>query len=304
MGAPQSTPRPWSGAPLFHSRHFTSLPFRHCSAWTGGSAGFALLNLCWRSLAWICAPQFHSALLHHHQHSPCPLRTPHHALVLSWRFTSFPPEFIILPFKLNFDSPQANFNCNVLDIRSGAKRHWNSIMPIRHAQIIRKYKEILQLLCAVEELCVPAFVGPAEMGDSVNEIETMFDWYHSNHFVGLVFQFHQVSCFTHLPFSLVLLNVAMRTIECWWNTGHYSIIYLLTMNNNLCIIRRAYSYCSCISGESRATPAVFRRNIHKNPASPRVSFGFPHWLGNSPRCFQTSHNHSHGASLPVIRDPS
>ena len=29
--------------------------------------------------------------------------------------------------------------------------------------------------CAVDELCVPAFVGPEEMGDSVDDIETMFD---------------------------------------------------------------------------------------------------------------------------------
>jgi hypothetical protein len=39
MGAPQSPPRPRIGAPLFHSRLVTSLPFQRCSAWMGCSAG-------------------------------------------------------------------------------------------------------------------------------------------------------------------------------------------------------------------------------------------------------------------------
>ena len=38
MGAPQSLPQPRLGAPLFHSRLFTSLPVRRCSAWMGCSA--------------------------------------------------------------------------------------------------------------------------------------------------------------------------------------------------------------------------------------------------------------------------
>jgi hypothetical protein len=41
--------------------------------------------------------------------------------------------------------------------------------------MIRKYKESLQLLCTVDELCVPAFDGPDEMGDLVDDIESMFD---------------------------------------------------------------------------------------------------------------------------------
>ena len=35
--------------------------------------------------------------------------------------------------------------------------------------------ERLQLLCTIDELCVPAFVGPDEIGDSVDDIESMFD---------------------------------------------------------------------------------------------------------------------------------
>jgi len=76
------------------------------------------------------------------------------------------------------------------------------------------------------------------------------------------------------------------------------------MNNNLCIIHAGYSYCLCTSGEYQITPAVLRMNIHKNLASLRVSLGFPHWLGDSPRCSQSFHNCSRGASVPVIRDPS
>jgi len=52
------------------------------------------------------------------------------------------------------------------------------------------------------------------------------------------------------------------------------------------------------------SPAVLRVNISKNSASLRVSLGFPHWLGDSPRCSQTSPSCSHGAPVPVIRDPS
>jgi len=102
MGAPQSPPRPQIGVPLFQSRLVTSLPFQHCSAWMGCSAGYALLNPRWRSLAWIFALQFHSALRHHHQHSPCPPRTSHQALLLSrWR-TWFSPEFVIFAFQSQF----------------------------------------------------------------------------------------------------------------------------------------------------------------------------------------------------------
>jgi hypothetical protein len=39
---------------------------------------------------------------------------------------------------------------------------------------VGKCKELLQRLCAIDELGVPVFVGPDEMGDLVDEIETMF----------------------------------------------------------------------------------------------------------------------------------
>jgi len=102
MGAPQSPPRPRIGAPLFPSRLVTSLPFRRCSAWMGYSAGYVLFNPRQHSLAWIFTPQFHSVLLHHHQHSPCPPRNPHQALLLSRWGTSVSPEFIIFAFQTPF----------------------------------------------------------------------------------------------------------------------------------------------------------------------------------------------------------
>jgi len=41
----------------------------------------------------------------------------------------------------------------------------------------------------------------------------------------------------------------------------------------------------------------------RTQASLRVSLGYPHWLGDCPRCSQTFHNRSHGAPIPVIRVP-
>jgi len=41
----------------------------------------------------------------------------------------------------------------------------------------QQYKKRLKLLCAIDELCVPAFIGPDEMGDGVDDIDTIFDKY-------------------------------------------------------------------------------------------------------------------------------
>ena len=49
----------------------------------------------------------------------------------------------------------------------------------RHVQIISKYQERLQHLCTIDELCVPALVGPDEMGEVADDIDGIFDWYHS-----------------------------------------------------------------------------------------------------------------------------
>jgi len=47
--------------------------------------------------------------------------------------------------------------------------------------------ERLQLLCAVYELCVTAFFSPDEMGEVVDDIDTMCDWYHSITWSGYCF---------------------------------------------------------------------------------------------------------------------
>jgi len=67
----------------------------------------------------------------------------------------------------------------VLDITNRAKQQWNSISSTPQARLISKYKGRLQLLGAVDELCVPAFVGPDEMGNGVDDIDNMFDRYFS-----------------------------------------------------------------------------------------------------------------------------
>jgi len=63
----------------------------------------------------------------------------------------------------------------VLDITNRAKQQWISISSIHPERIISKDKKHLQLLCTVDELCVPPFVGTGEMGDGVDDIDTMFD---------------------------------------------------------------------------------------------------------------------------------
>jgi len=60
-------------------------------------------------------------------------------------------------------------------ITNRATQHWNSISATRQVRILSKYKECLQLLCAVDELFVPAFVCPDEMGEVVRDIDTLFD---------------------------------------------------------------------------------------------------------------------------------
>jgi len=175
-----------------------------------------LLTLDWL-LYYIGAPQSPLALLGLDLHpsisfctpllpSPLPLPTSH--------TTSGAPPFLValLFFPSNSSyclSISIVIHCNstsipnLLDITNRAKRHWNSISPTCQAGIIRKYKERLQLLCAVIELCVSAFVGPVEMGDWVDDIESMFYWYHSDRLVGLLFRFYLLSFLNYMQFSLI-----------------------------------------------------------------------------------------------------
>jgi len=82
------------------------------------------------------------------------------------------------------------------------------------------------------------------------------------------------------------------------------MIQKLIIHNKLCIIHGGYFSCLCTSGDFEIMPAVLRMNIDKNPVCLRVSLGFLHWSGDSPKCSPTFHNCFHGAPVPVIRDSS
>jgi hypothetical protein len=124
--------------------------------------GFSPLNFILCSSITINTPLAHHSL--HIRHTSFPGGAPR-----------FPPNLSYVPFKHHFHSLRANLNSNIVDITNRAQIHWNAISPTCQAGIIWKYKECLQLHCAIDELCVPAFVGPDEMGDLVDHIENMFD---------------------------------------------------------------------------------------------------------------------------------
>jgi hypothetical protein len=63
----------------------------------------------------------------------------------------------------------------MLDITNGDQQHWNTVSSTRQVRIICKYKARVQLLIAVDELHVPAFVEHDEMRDQVDDIDTMCD---------------------------------------------------------------------------------------------------------------------------------
>jgi len=65
----------------------------------------------------------------------------------------------------------------LLDITNRAKQYWNSISATRQVRIFSKYQQHLQVPFAVDELRVPPFVGHDEMGEVVDDIDTMIDWY-------------------------------------------------------------------------------------------------------------------------------
>jgi len=66
----------------------------------------------------------------------------------------------------------------LLDIINWAKRDWNSISASCQVRKINNRKGHLQLLCALDAWCDPAFIGPDEMGEVVDDIVTIFDRYH------------------------------------------------------------------------------------------------------------------------------
>jgi hypothetical protein len=125
-------------------------------------AGCSPLNFILRSAITVSTPLPHLELHIRYSSFPCSV-------------SRFPTNSSYFLFKPHFDSLPAYHNSNLLDITDRAKQHWDSISPARQPEIIRKYKEHLHLLCAVDELCVPEFVGPDAMEDLEEDVEIMFD---------------------------------------------------------------------------------------------------------------------------------
>lgn len=63
-------------------------------------------------------------------------------------------------------------------------------------------------------MCVAVFVRTDEMGDLVDNIETILDSYYSDCQVKLLCGFNLLSFLNHSPFSLVFCNVVMKPIQC------------------------------------------------------------------------------------------
>jgi len=125
FSAPQTPLWPRLGAPLFHSRPFTSLPLRWCSVWMAAP-------LDRRCSITFRAPPSTSALLFPTLHSTS--GTP--PVLLAHRFfLRIHPIAFQTPFWFTASKP---LKSDLLDITNRAKRHWNSIPPTRQARIIRK----------------------------------------------------------------------------------------------------------------------------------------------------------------------
>jgi hypothetical protein len=80
-----------------------------------------------------------------------------------------------LPLKLHFDSREANLNSKPVRYHKLSRMmlefNFTHSPGPNHSEI----QERLQVLCTVGELCVLAFVGPDEIGDLVDDIDTVFD---------------------------------------------------------------------------------------------------------------------------------
>ena len=204
MGAP----RPRSGASQFHSRLSTYLPF-------GDAQHRWAAPLERRSLAWICALNFiphssitiitpfaHPALLI--RHSSLPGGAPHFPLnsscclsnsilihrELTSQFQSFKyHKSSQTTLEFNFaHSPGPNYS-EIQGAPPASLRHW-------------------WIMCSC--VCWPWWDGRFSgwHWDYVRLIS--FD-----RLAGVLFLVYQLSFLNHSSFSLVLLNVAMQTVECW-----------------------------------------------------------------------------------------
>jgi hypothetical protein len=63
----------------------------------------------------------------------------------------------------------------IADVTLRAYNHWRSIHPTRKNAIINKCRERITHLCKEDANEISAFLGADEMGDSVGDIDDMFD---------------------------------------------------------------------------------------------------------------------------------
>jgi len=147
----------------------------------------------------------------------------------------FPLTLSLLPVTLRFDSQLANISIQPwLDVTNWAKWHWISTLPTCQVWLIWKYNECLLLLCAIHELCVPAFVDPDEMGDWVDDTDMMFDWDYLIAWRGDSVSVPAVifGCLA-IFFGYLIQRCPKYNVEC--GVPYHSVIQKMILNNT-CIM--------------------------------------------------------------------
>jgi hypothetical protein len=61
------------------------------------------------------------------------------------------------------------------EITNGAAQHWKSVSSSYQVQIVSEYTEHLQLLYAIDVMCVYAGITPNDMPEVVEDIDPRFD---------------------------------------------------------------------------------------------------------------------------------
>ena len=114
-----------------------------------------------------------------------------------------------------------------------AEQHWNSISSTCQVPIIGKHDESLQFLSKVDELCITAFAGPDKMQDVMDDIEMIFDWFHTITYLGFcftvpVYMFESLAIFVistapgnyHSEAPIMCPNVVYLAYPKWsWNVA-------------------------------------------------------------------------------------
>jgi len=163
--------------------------------------GFSPLNFILHSSITISTPLAHLEL--HIRHSSFPGGAPR-----------FPPNSSYLPFKPHYDSPLANLNSNPFSYHKSSQTtlefNFTHSPSQNHSEIQGAPPDSMHrgwIVCSC--VCRPWWDGRFA-GWHLDYVRL-----HSDRLIGLMFRFYLLSFLNHLSFSLVLLNVAMQTIECW-----------------------------------------------------------------------------------------